>query len=142
SRKFDLTTTSSDAPAAAWVLLRCRRALTKIRRKRARRSSSPLGAHEEHHDGFSIDARADAGARGNALSESGDRLAQARPELASVYLFGSGHARAHTRWRPDGGGFAAGRTRGHSDVESQRAPGGVLWRSAGRRRDSHSQSAP
>jgi hypothetical protein len=29
--------------AAAWVLLRCRRALTKIRRKRPRRSSSALG---------------------------------------------------------------------------------------------------
>ena len=101
-----------------------------------------MGAHEEHHDGFSIDARADAGARGNALSESGDRLAQARPELASVYLFGFGDARAHTRWRPDCRGFAARRTRGHADVESQRAPGGVLWRSAGRRRGSHSQSAP
>src|SRR5580700_8208458 len=109
----------SDGPSP----LHAARALTKI----PAQATAPEFPHEEHHDGFSVDACAHTRARGDAVSEGTNRIAHAGPEPRAPYVCGSGHSRAQAQPCPDRSRLAARRTRSHADVEPRRAPGGILW---------------
>ena len=81
-----------------------------------------IGAYAKHNDAVSAHPRAHLRARGEALSESGDRLASAGQVAPPPYLRGLLQKDAHARRCLATHGIRAWRSGSHAHVEPPRAP--------------------